>query len=215
VSVAPDGSPVELYLRLRPRGEAEIVDAVIGAGAEILELGCGVGRVTHELVRLGYPVVAVDESPEMLEHVRGATTLCSPIENLALGRRFPCVLLMSNLVNTTDSQRDAFLATCARHLAPGGVVLIERHEPNWRPREEAPGHLGEVIVSLEDLSFEQQHVSGTVRYELGDVIWRHAFQARILDDGELAAVLANAGLEFVRTLDDAGRWVLAGLESHA
>ncbi len=122
---------------------------------------------------------------------------------------------MSNLVNTTDSQRDAFLATCARHLAPGGVVLIERHEPNWRPKEEAPGCLGEAVVSLEDLSFEQQHVSGTLRYQLGDVSWRHAFRAHILDDGELAAVLAHAGLELVRTLDDAGRWVMAELNSRA
>ncbi len=43
-----------------------------GAGASILELGCGAGRVTHPLVALGHPVVAVDESPEMLAHVRGA-----------------------------------------------------------------------------------------------------------------------------------------------
>jgi SAM-dependent methyltransferase len=148
MAVAPDGSPVELYLRLPPRGEAEIVDGVIEAGAEILELGCGVGRVTHELLRLGHPVVAVDESPEMLEHVRGATTVCSPIESLVLARRFSCVLLMSNLVNTTDSQRDSFLATCARHVAPDGVVLIERHEPDWRPTEKAPGRLGDVVVSL-------------------------------------------------------------------
>jgi SAM-dependent methyltransferase len=215
MAVAPDGSPVELYLRLPPRGEAEIVDGVIEAGAEILELGCGVGRVTHELLRLGHPVVAVDESPEMLEHVRGATTVCSPIESLVLARRFSCVLLMSNLVNTTDSQRDSFLATCARHVAADGVVLIERHEPDWRPKEEAPGRLGDVVVSLEDLSIEQQHVSGTVRYELGDVSWRHVFRACLLDDRELAALLANAGLELVRTLDDAGRWVLARLHSRA
>ncbi len=57
----PDGSPVEVYLRLPPRGEAELVHAAIASGAEILELGCGVGRITHELVRLGHPVIAVDE----------------------------------------------------------------------------------------------------------------------------------------------------------
>ena len=211
MAVAPDGSPVELYLRLPPRGEAEIVDGVIESGAEILELGCGVGRVTHELIRLGHPVVAVDESPEMLEHVRGATTVCSPIESLALGRRFPCVVLMSNLVNTTDSQRDAFLATCARHVAADGVLFIERHEPDWRPKEGARSRLGDVEVSLEDLSIERQHISGTVRYEVGDVSWRHVFRARLLDDAELTPVLASAGLELVRTLDDAGRWVMARL----
>jgi hypothetical protein len=57
LAVAPDGSPVELYLRLTPRGEAEIVGGVIEAGAEILELGCGVGRVTHR--RKALPVGSV------------------------------------------------------------------------------------------------------------------------------------------------------------
>ena len=71
MSVAPDGTPVDLYLMLPPGGEAEIVDAAVPEGAEILELGCGPGRVTHELLRLGHPVVGVDESSAMLAHVRG------------------------------------------------------------------------------------------------------------------------------------------------
>ena len=82
--VAPDGSPVEVYLRLPPRGEAEIIHAAIPAAAEVLELGCGVGRITHELIRLGHPVVAVDESPEMLAHVLGAETVRARIEELEL-----------------------------------------------------------------------------------------------------------------------------------
>lgn len=52
------------------------------AQADILELGCGVGRVTHPLLRRGFTVTAVDESQQMLERVRGARTICSPIETL-------------------------------------------------------------------------------------------------------------------------------------
>ncbi|HEU5279525.1 MAG TPA: class I SAM-dependent methyltransferase [Gaiellaceae bacterium] len=214
MAVAPDGSPVELYSRLSPRGEAELVHAVIPPGAEILELGCGVGRVTHELVRLGHPVVAVDESPEMLERVRGAVTVCSRIEGLNLGRRFPCVLLMSNLVNA-DDERDAFLAACARHLTPDGVVLIERHEPNWRPEEDAPKPLGDVLVSLTNIRIEPPYVSGVVLYRLEHRVWRHAFRARLLDDEELRSVLARTGLELVRSLDEPGRWMTARLYSSA
>ncbi|MGX1482605.1 cyclopropane fatty-acyl-phospholipid synthase-like methyltransferase [Streptomyces griseus] len=51
-------------------------------GASILELGCGAGRVTHPLVARGFEVTAVDESPGMLERVRGARTVLSPIETL-------------------------------------------------------------------------------------------------------------------------------------
>jgi SAM-dependent methyltransferase len=215
VTVAPDGSPVDLYLRLPPRGEAEIVHRQIADGAEVLELGCGVGRVTHELLRLGHPVVAVDESPEMLEHVRGATTVCSRIEGLELGRRFDCVLMMSNLVNTDEAQRDRFLATCARHVAADGVVLIEQHEPDWRPAEGSSNQLGDVRVALKDVHVEENEVSAVVEYELDGTVWRHRFRAHLLDDRRLADSLAKAGLEFMQTLDDAGRWVAARLYSAA
>jgi SAM-dependent methyltransferase len=211
--IAPDGSPVELYLRLPPRGEAELVDRNIPAGAEILELGSGVGRVTHELLRLGHPVVAVDESAEMLAHVQGATTVCARIEDLDLRRRFPCVLLMSNLVNSPSAQRRAFLETCARHVDADGVVLIERHEPGWRPEESGPKPLGDLLVSLRDVRIEPPLVSATVRYEFGARAWHHPFTAWILDDDVLAAELEQVGLELEETLDEEGRWVKAGLYS--
>jgi SAM-dependent methyltransferase len=209
VTVARDGSPVDLYLRLPPRGEAELVHEASPAGAEILELGCGVGRVTHELLRLGHPVVAVDEAPEMLQHVRRATTVCSRIEELELGRRFPCVLLMSNLVNTDPAERAAFLAACARHVALDGLVLIERHEPDWDPGDGSGGQVGDLTVSLRDVRHENETVSATVRYEAADATWRHAFTAYILDDAELDASLAEVGLKLDAVLDDAGRWVAA------
>jgi SAM-dependent methyltransferase len=79
---APGGSPVELYALAPPEGEPEIVHAAVPSGAAILELGCGAGRITHRLVELGHPVVGVDQSPEMLAHVRGAETVLADIETL-------------------------------------------------------------------------------------------------------------------------------------
>src|SRR5687768_17758694 len=49
------------------------------------------GRMTHPLLEYGHPVVAVDESPEMLERIRGAETIQAKIEELDLGRRFDAV----------------------------------------------------------------------------------------------------------------------------
>jgi SAM-dependent methyltransferase len=209
VGTTPDGSPVEVYLRLPAGGEAELVHAAIPDGADILELGCGVGRVTHELVRLGHPVVAVDESAEMLTHVRGAETVCSRIEDLRLERRFGCVLMMSRLVNTEESQRSAFLTAAARHVAPDGVVLIEKYDPAWQPQEGSPKRLGDVLISLEDVRLGSDHFSATARYQLGETVWRQPFTAWILDDRQLAESLAAAGLELIGALDDSGRWVAA------
>src|SRR5687768_13974662 len=134
-ATAPDGSPVGLYATLAPLGEQDLIHASIPAAAAILELGCGAGRITHELFALGHSVTAVDNSPAMLAHVRGAETVLADIETLDLGRRFPVVLLASNFLNAPDDRElDAVLAACARHVAPDGMVLLERMPPDWEPR---------------------------------------------------------------------------------
>ena len=40
-------SPVKLYARMPTFGEPELIHEAIPAGAEILELGSGAGRMTH------------------------------------------------------------------------------------------------------------------------------------------------------------------------
>jgi len=115
--VAPDGSPVEFYRLAPEEGEAATMHGALPPGCEVLELGCGAGRITHRLIEFGHPVVAVDNSPDMLAHVRAAKTVLSDIESLDLGRTFPGVVLASYLVNTPDrAQRWAFLDACARHV---------------------------------------------------------------------------------------------------
>jgi SAM-dependent methyltransferase len=97
--ITPDGCAVDFYAMMPEFGEPAIVHEAVGPGDAILELGCGAGRVTHPLIALGHPVVAVDESPEMLAHVHDAETVCARIQDLSLGRRFGAVLLASHLIN--------------------------------------------------------------------------------------------------------------------
>jgi SAM-dependent methyltransferase len=216
MTTAPDGSPVDLYLRLPSFGEAGRIHALIPLGAEVLELGCGVGRVTHELVRLGHPVTALDESAEMLAHVVGAETVQGRIEELDLGRRFPCVLLMSHLVNVTDDeQRHAFLQACARHVTQDGIVLIERQEPEWQPVAGRSDERGGVTFTLEDVRLGAGTVAATVRYEADGKTWRHPFVARLLDDDELDAELGAVGLRLTRVLGERRTWVEARPASEA
>jgi SAM-dependent methyltransferase len=210
VAITPDGSPVEMYLHLpEARDEAELIHAALPAGAEILELGSGVGRVTHALIELGHPVVAVDESAEMLAHVRGAEKVRARIEDLDLHRRFACVLMMSHLVNTDETQRSALLAAASRHVASGGVVVIERYDPAWQPADTTPKLHGDVLISLTDVAAAGDRFSATARYQLGDSVWLQPFTAWILDDAQLGESLAAAGLELAGPLDGSGRWVAA------
>lgn len=46
----------------------------------MLELGCGVGPITHRLLALGHEVAAVDNSAAMLEQVHGARTVLADVE---------------------------------------------------------------------------------------------------------------------------------------
>jgi hypothetical protein len=48
-----------------------------------------------------------------------------------------------------------------------------------------------------------------MEYADGDQVWTHAFTARRLDDGELTAVLAGAGLRLDRYLTDDKAWLRA------
>ena len=207
--VAPDGSPVDLYRLLPVLGEPDRIAELAAPGDEILELGCGVGRITHPLVDRGYRVVAVDESAEMLAHVRGADTVCARIEGLDLGHRFPLVLLLSNLVNTPPEQRRAFLRTCRRHVTNDGLVLVERLEPGWNPREGAESMLGPVTTRLRGIRRDGRTIGGVVEYEAGDLRWEHAFESELLDDAELARALSEADLQLEEVLDEERRWVVA------
>ena len=211
-AITPDGCAVELYVLLQPMGEPEIVHAAVPAGASVLELGAGAGRVTHPLVALGHPVVAVDESAEMLANIRGADTVQAGIEDLDLRRRFDAVLLASFLVNTDDRDvRRRFLATCRRHVRDGGCVLIQRHPPAWFDEAtNGEGVAGGVIHRLRNVSRPGPGLlAATVEYQVGDRVWTQTFTAERLDDEALAAALAEAGLAVDAYLTGDGSWVRA------
>jgi SAM-dependent methyltransferase len=209
--ITPDGSAVELYALLPAMGEPEVVHAAIPAGASILELGAGAGRVTHRLVELGHPVVAVDESPEMLARIR-VETVQARIQDLDLGRRFDAVLLASFLVNTPDHElRRGFLAACRDHVDEDGCVLVQRHPPGWFDEAtEGERTRGGVIFRLRDLRRPGPGVlAATAEYQVGERVWTHTFTARRLDDDELAAALGEAGLAVDAYLTGDGSWVRA------
>jgi SAM-dependent methyltransferase len=203
---------VELYSLLPPMGEPEVVHAAIPAGAGILELGAGAGRVTHRLLELGHPVVAVDESAEMLARVRGAETVRARIQELRLGRRFDVVLLASFLVNTPDRElRRGFLTACREHVREDGCVLVQRHEPAWFDEAvEGERTSGGITFRLRDLTRPGPGLlAATVEYRVGEHRWTQSFTAERVDDGQLAAGLGEVGLAVDAYLTGDGSWVRA------
>ncbi|MET8445745.1 class I SAM-dependent methyltransferase [Streptomyces sp. NPDC005209] len=211
-AITPDGCAVELYSRLPVGAEPDIIAAAVPPGAHILELGSGVGRMTHPLLERGFTVTAVDESAEMLARVRGARTIRGPIEDLDLGETFDVVMLASFLVHTGDVEvRRGLLRTCARHVAEGGCVLIQREGEDYHsnvPRERVdPSGFTIRIASTEPVGDGVNSVRA--EYEFPDAAWTHTFLARPLTKEQFEEALAEAGLEVDEYLTPDGIWVRA------
>jgi SAM-dependent methyltransferase len=107
-------------------GEARFVIAL--SPGSVLDAGCGTGRVAIELARRGVEVVGVDQSSSMLATAasRGpdVTWVESDLAGLDLGRVFDVVVMAGNVpLFTAPGTQAALVAGCARHVAPGGVLV--------------------------------------------------------------------------------------------
>lgn len=212
-AITPDGCAVEFYARVPAGDEPDIIEGAVPAGARILELGCGVGRVTRPLVQRGFTVTAVDESPEMLERVTDARTVRSPIETLDLDETFDVVLLASFLVHAADpEERQALLYTCRRYVTDDGCVLIQREgeDMSWHenlPRERPLAGGLTRVVSSEPAGPGVRKVH--VEYVFPDAHWTQTFLSRPLTTLDFEQALLKAGLVVDTYLTEDRTWVRA------
>lgn len=205
---------MDLYRRLPQLGEPELIHGHLPPGASVLDLGSGVGRIADPLVALGHQVVAVDDSAEMLSHVRAARPVLSRIETVNLPDRFDGVVMASHLANVpADEQRHALYRAARRHLAPTGVVFVEWHPPDWFDRLTVgslpASTLGDVTTALRVHAIESGRIDATVTYELDDSTWTQHFQTRRISDAQLLADLATCDLAFDTFLNESRTWLLA------
>ena len=130
LDLVEDPGDLDLYLALAAR-----------TGGPILELGCGTGRVAVPLAAAGHEVTAVDIDPAMLERARrraaaAGAAIGGRIEfveadmlalDLPTASAFRLAIIALNslfLLATRSAQREAF-ATMARHLASGGLAVVD------------------------------------------------------------------------------------------
>lgn len=112
------------------------------AGAPLLELGCGTGRLLIPLAEAGYRVTGVDLSPEMLRLARakaeaaGVADRVTLIEGdftdapLAGPYRLAFVVMNTFLHLDTQEQQLRALRHWGKHLTPGGLLVIEVFHPD-------------------------------------------------------------------------------------
>lgn len=100
-------------------------------GLTFLDIGCGGGLVSEPVARLGGAVTGIDPAVENIEaarrHAEGQGIAIdyrpSLVEDLvAEGRTFDCVLCLEVVEHVPDVA--AFLATCAKLVRPGGLMIL-------------------------------------------------------------------------------------------
>ncbi len=209
-AISPDGSPVAFYRRLPAAGEPELIHAAVPAGASILDLGCGPGRIAGPLAALGHRVTGVDNGSGMIAALPpGVDGVLGDAATIRLGRRFDVVLLASHLVND-PRLGPAFLSTAAAHVERDGFVIGETYPPGYDAAATVgrETRLGDATIELVVATTVGDRLEATVRYGVDGTTWSQSFTARLLDEPALRGLCRSAGLRFDRWLDRPG-WFVA------
>lgn len=142
-------------------GEAARVDREIQTrrpGARtLLDVACGTGgHLQHLAAR--YDAEGVDVSSAQIEVARGrvpgARLQVGDMLDLALDRRFDAVTCLFSAIGytLTVERMGQAIAAMARHLAPGGVLIVE---PWFTPEAWRSGRLSAVNVDRDDLKLSR------------------------------------------------------------
>jgi hypothetical protein len=154
----------------------------------------GSGRLSAALRDVG---LRLEDAREALVDPEASLAAIGAID---LGDRFDAVVLGSHLVNVPDPERRAsLLELAARHLAPGGALLVEHHPVDWAETAAATDGATDGVGMIEVVR-HPPYVSAVSVYTVDGRVVRQPFTARVLSDAELAAALAAHGLLVRRRL---------------
>lgn len=110
-------------------GDADPADMTVldRCEGEVIDIGCGPGRLVAALAALGRPALGVDVSPAAVARTRraGGTALCRSVFNPLPGEgRWGTALLVDGNIGIGGDPR-ALLARVAAITAPRGLLLVE------------------------------------------------------------------------------------------
>ena len=140
----------------------ELIRARSPGAASLLDVACGTGRHLEHFAReLQGAGLDIDEG--MLEVARqrcpGVRFTRADMTDFDLGDRFDAVVCLFSAIGyaSTTLRLDAAVRAMARHLRPGGVLVVE---PWFQPEQWREGHLSLVSVDRPDLKVARMSVSG-------------------------------------------------------
>lgn len=105
-----------------------------GSGRAV-DLGCGTGSLSVELCRLGYDVIGVDISPDMLSHAYNKAAdkklpiqfVCQDMTELELGGKVDVIFSYLDCIDHLPSMSEVkrTFERCAMHLDEGGLFIFD------------------------------------------------------------------------------------------
>jgi SAM-dependent methyltransferase len=183
----------DMSLNVSGHGSSLDAAALNLASGRVLDIGAGAGRHSLVLQERGLDVTAIEPSPGLCEILRerGVRDVRPQPLHTLNEETWDTMLLLFNGVGIAGRQQNlpAFLSDCARHLAPGGQLLVEgnaggivRHKGDFYeyvPRPSDHAHPSEAVLRL-----YYQHYEG----ELFEWFWP--------GPRTIAAAAVKAGLSF-------------------
>jgi len=132
-------------------GILELLDPVRIQGGLVLELGCGSGLLTRELIADGHRVIATDASAAMLKLARDYAPGAVEIRQLTLPDdpipKVDAIVSVGHMISYLPDEAAAYraLASISRALRPGGIFAIDVVDIEYgvaRSRGSAVGRIG-------------------------------------------------------------------------
>lgn len=116
--------------------DAPFYSGFLDEEAEVLEMGCGSGRLTRLLAKKCRHVTGVDISPEMLAHARlnessNIIYHLGDMSEIKLSMEFDCIIIPYNSMNLLTSKHltTKCLQNCRMHLKKSGKLLAQVYHP--------------------------------------------------------------------------------------
>ncbi len=181
-------------------------EELVDEGAEVVDLGCGTGRVSMRLARRGRKVTAVDQDPRILEVLEERVAerelaiecVCADVRELSIGRSFDAVLAPMQLVQLMRgaSEREAMLTRALRHLRPGGVFAATLMDLEGEPLGEEYGPPPPDMREVDGWVYSSQSI-GVYPIDRGRAIAIDRMRTAVAPDGRQRKSMNRIRLELL------------------
>jgi len=186
----------------------------VGLGTRILDLGCGYGRIAHELALAGADVTGIDLVPAMIEKARGRAERNGLSIDYRIGDMgrlvglsgFDAAIMWFFSFGYGDDRNHAkILKAACGTLKKGGFLLFDQYNTHVLAAENHPSLVdrGESLVIHKPIADLEAGRWGVERVVVKDgTIHRSQFSCRCYTPPELRAMCLAAGFRDVRFVSE-------------